>query len=106
MNKNFSFEMRSSLIFWSVFTTGFVQSFKGDNIFKKALRRGLEHSHSSWVASIGSINPDKEIEWRENSYDDLGWKLGLEVLEYCTDLDVHEKSDCMQFFFQTNLLFA
>ena len=98
--------MRSSFIFWSVFTTGFVQSLNGENIFEKALRRGLEHSHDSWVAPTNSFNPEKEIGWRENSYDDLGWKLGLEVLEYCMDLNIHEKSNCMQVFFQTNLLFA
>ena len=98
--------MRLSFIFWSAFTISFVQSFDGENIFEKALRRGLEHSHDSWVAPTVSFNPEKEIEWHDNSYADLQWRIGLELLEYCTDLEVHEKSDCMQVFFQTNLLFA
>ena len=99
--------MRSSFICWSsALTICLIQSVSGENIFEKALRRGLEHSHGAWVGPIGSGNPEKEIGWRENSYDDLAWKVALEVLEYCTDLDVHEKSDCMQVFFQTNLLFA
>ena len=32
-------------------------------------------------------------------------KIGLKILEYCTDLNVHEKSNCMQFLFQINLIF-
>ena len=49
---------------------------------------------------------EKESGWLETSDSDMAWKVGLEILEYCTELDVHEKSNCMQFLFQTNLLFA
>ena len=53
-----------------------------------------------------SIKSEKESGWLETSDADMAWKVGLEILEYCTELDVHEKSNCMQFLFQTNLLFA
>ena len=54
----------------------------------------------------GPLTPRKENGWLENNDEDMAWKVGLEILEYCTELDVHEKSNCMQFLFQTNLLFA
>ena len=53
-----------------------------------------------------SIKSEKESGWLETSDSDMAWKVGLEILEYCTELDVHEKSNCMQLLFQTNLLFA
>ena len=50
------------------------------------------------------INPGKENGWLETSAENLAWKIGLKILEYCTDLDVHGKSNCMQFLFQTKLI--
>ena len=108
--------MRSGLIFWSVLTVCFVQSVKCDkmNSFAKALSGEVEHSHDSWAGHAldpwagptGPFNPEEESGWLENSEEDMAWKVGLEILEYCTYLDVHEKSNCMQLFFRTNLLFV
>ena len=108
--------MRTSFTFWSVLTICFVQRLNCErtNSFQKALSSGLEHSqdlwagHSlnSWGGSTSPLNPEKESGWLENSDDDMAWKVGLEILEHCMDLNVHEKSNCMQFFFQTNLLFV
>ena len=52
------------------------------------------------------INPGKENGWLETSAENLAWKIGLKILEYCTDKEIHEKSNCMQFLLQTNLVFA
>ena len=106
--------MRTRFTFWSALTIYFVQKLNCErtNSFEKALSKGLEHSQdledslNSWAGSTGPLNPEKESGWLENSDDDMAWKVGLEILEHCMDLNVHEKSNCMQFFFQTNLLFV
>ena len=84
------------------------------NSFAKALSGGVEHSHDSWAGHAldpwtgltGPFNPEEESGWLENNEEDMARKVGLEILEYCTYLDVHEKSNCMQLFFRTNLLFV
>ena len=62
-----------------------------------------EKDRDSWISRpdlYKAINSRKEIGWLETSTENLAWKIGLKILEYCTDLYVNQKTNCMQFYFK------
>ena len=69
------------------------------------MRNGAHGSHLDKSESV-LHQVDYQVQFNQKNVTAYLEEIGLKILEYCTDLYVHEKSNCMQFFFQTKLIKA